>query len=382
MKADKLIELTHTFPVTNKQRIFAYTTFEAITVLSCVALMTGPLTISTAIRGGRATFSEIILGIVAQAVVLYLLLYVLYLAFDRFLQIIHISRWRSFLIPCLFGTLLLYAYTNVQHESDRFLDAFYEGHTYYGYSRIFVLILDRFGHLAAVGAILLSIGIALTLILLVAPNQHSRWKYFFRVPLGDSPGLFGAHLRAVTRSSEFLLATFFVLSISVAVLWVRGYYPPYWLAVVSFQAVYAVPTTETVRKLYRFRLSPLKSYLYLFAPYILAETVIAIPVLAMSAIKGLDIVEIGKTAFICLISLIAALAISIFFPAEKYNPFSVFVGIAAALSLVLLIAFTTVIWQIPEYLLTPVWAGVGGVCLFYSLLGINATQRKEYYGDI
>lgn len=145
MKADKLIELTHTFPVTNKQRILAYTVFEAATVLLCVALMTGPLTISVAIRGGQTTFSEIVLGIIGQALVLYLLLNVVYLSFDRMLQLLRIARWRSFLIPCFFGFILFGAYVYAQHESARFLDAFYEGHPYYGYSRFYVLIFDRFG---------------------------------------------------------------------------------------------------------------------------------------------------------------------------------------------------------------------------------------------
>lgn len=382
MKADKLIELTHSFPVTNKQRILACTAFEAVTVLFCTALMVGPLTVSMAIRGGKATFSEILLGVVGQAVVLYLLLDVLYLGFDRLLQIVRMARWRSFLIPCLFVALLLGAYEYVQRESGRFLEAFYEGRVYYGYSRLYVLVHDQFGFLAAVASLLVSVSIALALILLVAPNRHLRWKYFFKVPVGKFRSLFDAYVRAVTRSSEFLLATFFVVSISVAVLFVRGNYPPYWLAIMSLQAVYALPTTEAVRKTYRYRLSPFKSYLYLVVPYVLAEVTIVAPVLAISAIKGLNFDEVWKTAFICLITLIAAVAISIFFPAEKHNPFSVIAGIITALALVLLIAFTILVWQIPEQLTVPLWLVIGVTCSLYSVMGISSTQKKEYYAYI
>ncbi|QPK81162.1 hypothetical protein G7Y41_09020 [Schaalia sp. ZJ405] len=382
MKADKLIELTHTLPVTNKQRILAYTVFEAITVLSCVALMTGPLTISVTIHSGSGIFSEICLGIIGQAVVLYLLLDILYLSFDRLLQILHIARWRSFLIPCLFGAIFFGAYGYAQRESTKFLNAFYEGHTYYGHSRLYVLIYDRLGFPAAAGALLVSVSVAILMILLVAPNQHSRWKYFFRIPLGNSASLFTFHLRAVVRSAEFLLATALVIALSAIVLGIPGYYPPYWLAIISLQAVYAIPTTEALRKTYRHRLSPSQSYIYLAAPYILAELAIAIPVLAMSAINGLTFAEAGRTIFICLVTLVAALAISIFFPAEKHHPFSVLIGMMSALAIILLIAFTILIWQIPDTMTIFLWIAISGICIFYSVLGIGSTQRREYYADL
>lgn len=379
MKADKLIELTHTLPVTNKQRILAYTIFEAITVLSCVSLVSGPLTFSMAIRGGCETFPEIFFGIIGQIVILYLLLDVIYLGFDRFLQVFHIERWRSFLIPCFFGSILFSAYMYVQRESNIFLDAFYEGRTYYGFSRFFVLIYDKFGVLTAGVVFLVSAVIVLLVILIVAPNQHSRWKYFFKIPLGNSPSLFIIHLKAIVRSGEFLLATFFVITLSIVVLGIHEYYPPYWLAIISTQAVYALPTTEAIHKTYRHKLSPCRLYLYLFAPYALAESVIGVPVLAISAIKGLNLAEVGKTIFICMITLIASIAISIFFPAEKHNPFSVLVGMITALCLVILISFTIFVWQIPGNITVLLWLSIGAVCIFHSIMGINSTQRKEYY---
>ncbi|MBT1018587.1 hypothetical protein KJY77_05510 [Canibacter sp. lx-72] len=382
LKADKLIELTYTFPVTNKQRILAYTVFEAATVLSCVALMSEPLTVSMAIRGGAATFPEIALGIIAQIVVLYLLLDILYLGFDRVLHLLHMTRWRSFLLPCLFVALLYGTYAYANNESSKFLDAFYEGQAYYGISRFYVFLYDRFGSLVASGAFIVSTLIALTLIILVAPNQHSRWKYFFKVPIWGNTNLFGAHLRAVVRSGEFLLATFFVVSASLIVLGIPGYYPPYWLAIISLQAVYAVSTTESIRKTYRHQLSSLQSYVYLAAPYILVEILILIPVITASMIKGMSFSEAAKTTFICLVTLIAALAVSIFFPAEKHNPFSVLMGVVTALGLVSLIAFTTLIWKIPDNYAILAWALIGSICAFYSVIGISSTQRKEYHANV
>lgn len=224
--------------------------------------------------------------------------------------------------------------------------------------------------------------IVVTLILLVAPNQHSRWKYFFKIPLGNIPGLFGVHLRATVRSGEFLLASFFVVSVSIVVLWMPESYPPYWLGIISLQAVYAVPTSKGIRKIYRYRLSPFQSYLYLIAPYLLVEIVISIPVLTISVIKGLSFTEVEKTLIICIVALIAALAISIFFPSEKYNPFSVLIGVVTALGLVFLITFNTLIWQIPEHLMIPLWIVISVFCAFYSVMGISSTQKKEYYADI
>ncbi len=71
MKAGRLIELTHTFPVTNKQRILAYTLFEGMTVLFCVASITAPLTASVVIRGGLDVLPEIVFGIIVQVIVLF-----------------------------------------------------------------------------------------------------------------------------------------------------------------------------------------------------------------------------------------------------------------------------------------------------------------------
>ncbi|WP_216387106.1 hypothetical protein [Arcanobacterium phocae] len=382
MKAGRLIELTHTFPVTNKQRILAYTLFEGITVLFCVASMTAPLTASVVIRGGSGALPEIVFGIIAQVIVLYLLLDVVYLSSDRVLHLLHIERWRSVLLPCLFGAMLFGTYGYVKNESVEFLDAFYEQRAYYGYSRLYVLLYERIG-LPLAGSVVLATMLAITaLIILIAPNHYSQWKYFFNIPIPNVSGLFGSCLRAVIRNGEFLLATFFVVSLSVVVLWIPGHYPPYWLAVISLQAVYAITTIEPIRKTYRYRLSPVRYYLYLSAPYLVVEMLISLPVLGLSIVKGLTLLEALKTLFICVVVLIAALAVSIFFPAEKHNPFSVLLGIATALALVILIAFTTLIWEIPDEFTTVVWFLVAAVCIYYSIIGIASTQRRNYYADI
>lgn len=382
MKAGRLIELTHTFPVTNKQRILAYTLFEGMTVLFCVASITAPLTASVVIRGGLDALPEIVFGIIAQVIVLYLLLDVVYLSSDRVLHLLHIERWRSVLLPCLFGAMLFGAYVYVKRESAEFLDAFYEQRPYYGYSRLYVLLYDRIGLLLA-GSIVIATMLTITaLIILIAPNHYSQWKYFFNIPMPYASGLLGSCLRAVIRNGEFLLATFFVLSLSVVVLWIPGYYPPYWLAIISLQAVYAVTTIEPIRKTYRYRLNPVRYYLYLSAPYLVVEILISLPVLGLSMVKGLTLLEALKTLFICVVVLIAALAVSIFFPAEKHNPFSVLLGIVTALALVVLIAFTTLIWEIPDEYTTVVWFLVASVCMYYSIIGIASTQRRNYYADI
>lgn len=65
MKAGRLIELAHTFLVTNKQRILAYALFEGVATLVCVALITAPLTVSVVIRGGSEALPEIVFGSIA-----------------------------------------------------------------------------------------------------------------------------------------------------------------------------------------------------------------------------------------------------------------------------------------------------------------------------
>lgn len=99
-------------------------------------------------------------------------------------------------------------------------------------------------------------------------------------------------------------------------------------------------------------------------------------------VKGLALLEALKTLFICVVVLIAALAVSIFFPAERHNPFSVLLGIVTALALVVLIAFTTLIWEIPDEYTTVVWFLVASLCMYYSIIGIASTQRRNYYADI
>lgn len=382
MKADKLIELTHTFPVTNRQRILAYTLFEAVTVLVCVALVSGPLSASIAIRGGMIALPEILLGIVGQTTLLFLLLDIFYLALERALQFVGASRWRGFLLPCAFSVLLFAAYRYSQEESVRFLNAFYDGAVHYGPSRFFMLLLDRFGPFVAVMALLGSIALAVMTILVITPNEHARWSYFLKIPLGRSADLAQLHLRAVARSGEFLFALFIVTAASIAVLFIPGGHPPYWLAFLSLQAVYAVSSTEPIRKTHRFPSARFGSTGCSQRPTPRSRSSSSPPLFVLYAMKGVAPAELVKTAALCVFALIAALTISILFPAERHNPFSVLLGLCAALGLVGLVSFSILVWGIPEGLSYVLWSAIGVACMIYSVMGIIDTQKREYYAAL
>lgn len=380
MKADKIIELTYTFPVTNKQRLLACTLFEASVVLTGVVIVAGPLTLAVLFHSGIPAFPDILFGLFGQAIVLYLLLYAVYLCLERLLLVLKISRWRSLVIPSFLGLLFFGVYNLVNWESEKLINLFYDGGTYYGFARIFVMVYDYAGMLAALLVLLGSVCAALSVIVLVAPNDYVRVKYFFKVPIGTScSSLLSCNIRAVVRSGEFLLAVFLVIAISTGVYFLPQHYAPYWLSILSLQAVYAVPTCAPMLRIYRFRLRPELNYLLMLAPYLIVEMLFALPIFTIYLTKGLTFVEIVKTLFACLFTLIASLGVSVFFPAEKYNPFSVIVGVATAFGFVVLIVFTALVWTIPDWLFLVIWTAAAGLCVFYSVLGLSSTQKRDYY---
>lgn len=382
MKADKLIELTHTLPVTNKQRTLAYTIFEAVTVFTGVAIVCAPLVACLSFKGGVIVLPDLFFGIIAQIIVLYLLVDAFYLCLERVFILLNLTRWRSFLIPSVLAVLIVLTYKYVEQETQALTDAFFEQKTHYGYSHTFVWIYDNWGVFAAVGAAVGVILGILALILLLAPNRHLAVKQFFKFPLGTKMSLFACYIRAYLRPGEFLLSTLFVLAFSIFVYFIPGNYPPYWLGILSMQGVYALSNTESLRRSYRFKISPLAQYGYFFGAYLLIISVVAVPVLIAYALKGLILTEIFRSIAICLFSLISAICVSIFFPAEKHNPFAILIGFSVAIALMGSIGFALIMLSLPEKVTMIVWLILAAIGVFYSVLGIANTQKKEYYDFI
>ncbi|MFJ4223906.1 hypothetical protein [Microbacterium sp. NPDC089695] len=331
LRSSDLVELTFSFPLTNRARTLGFLLFEAMIVGIGVTMTLGALIAGTVSIGGVGVIGDILACLVMPAAVAYLLASIYHLAIERLLMRARLARLRAFLVPVILAATLAAVSVGVSSQAEPVLFAAVgQGPPTFAPQLVFADIAATLGPIVATAAWLTVMVVLVCAVCATAPRQFDPSRRFVILPrlLGGSEfsGYLAAHLRAI----ETITVCGIAVAGSYALLLADVRLPPVLLLAVGVQSVYAYVATEPIRASGPRRHAPAVRYLLMLGPQIVTLALVAVPVCAMSALTGARCDEILAVLGFAVSNIVVLTLAGIAFPPEKGNPFSVIAGIAIA----------------------------------------------------
>lgn len=380
LKADELLELSYSLPVTNKERTLAFALFEACIILLTLCTAFGGLGVASLIIAGPGAAGTLMTGIVMPAITLYLLVSVGYLLLERVLLATGLSRLRGIVVPAILGVGLAVAFRIVSEQSEAFLASYMAERQYWAPQLGYLRLAEIAGPIAATAAFLAFCGALVCAAFAAAPRRYVAMKRHFRVlPARLASSRFGAHVLVIVRSFETSVAV--VLSSLITVLlFINGFDgPPYAILLVTFQGVYAYANSEPLRRTAAVGSRPLTEYACLIGGQVTLLALVAVPASALTASVGvspgatLSVFGLG-VANICVTTL-AGIA----FPPERGNPFSVVVGLVLTVLVIGIIMLAINLFGFPPAITVVSVLLLSMVTAAYSIYGISRVDHKRRF---
>lgn len=287
MKASDLVELTFSFPLTNRARTLGFMLFESLVVGLGVMLMLGALVTGTISIGGFGILDQVITCLVMPSTVAYLVASVYYLGLERLLLRLRLARLRAFIVPVVLAATLVALYLGVSTQSESVLFAAVgQGDDYFAVQLLFADIAASHGIMAATGIWLAMLALLVCAVFAIAPRQFDPTRRFAIVPRLFGPTEFGAYFAAHIRGIETVTVCGISLAGSYALFLADIRLPPILLLAVTVQSVYAYVSTEPLRACGPRRHGPGMRYLLVIGPQLATLAIIAPPIPARSAAEA------------------------------------------------------------------------------------------------
>ena len=376
MKSGDLVELTFSFPLTNRSRTWGFMIFESLLVAIGVSLMLGALVTGTISIGGFGALDEIATCLVMPTVVAYLLANVFHLAVERLLLRLRLARLRAFLVPVILAAALVAIYLGVSSQSEPVLFAAVgQGEDVFAIQLIFADIAAAHGAIVAAGVWLASVALLIVAAFAIAPRQFDPTRRFAILPRLFGGSEFGAYFAAHIRAIETITVCGLVLAGSYALLLADVRLPPFLLLAVTVQSVYAFVATEPLRECGPRRHGPATRYLLLLGPQLATLAIVSLPVSGLSALTGSTGIEILTVVGFAVSNIVVLTLAGIAFPPEKGNPFSVIAGVAVAGLVVGTIMLGTNLLGLPAFFTVGVMLGLTLVAAALSVTGMDRIER-------
>lgn len=331
MKSGDLMELTYSFPLTNRARTLGFMLFETTLVGIGVAVSLGALVTGAIAIGGVGVLEEIITCLVMPTAVTYLLASVFYLGIERLLLRLRIARLRAFLVPVILAVAIVAVSLGVSAQSEPVLFAAAgEGEDYFAIQLLFADIADGHGLIVATISWLVVIVLLVLAVCAAAPRHFDPTRRFTVLPRLFGGSEFGASVAAHLRAIETLTVCGIAFAGSYALFVAQVRLAPVLLIAVTVQAVYAFVSTAPLRASGPRRHGPATQYLLLLGPQLVTLALVAVPTSILSALTGAKLDEILAIVGFAASNVVVLALAGIAFPPEKGNPFSVIAGVVIA----------------------------------------------------
>lgn len=378
MKASDLVELTFSFPLTNRARTLGFMLFESLVVGLGVMLMLGALVTGTISIGGFGILDQVITCLVMPSTVAYLVASVYYLGLERLLLRLRLARLRAFLVPVVLAATLVALYLGVSTQSESVLFAAVgQGDDYFAVQLLFADIAASHGIMAATGIWLAMLALLVCAVFAIAPRQFDPTRRFAIVPRLFGPTEFGAYFAAHIRGIETVTVCGISLAGSYALFLADIRLPPILLLAVTVQSVYAYVSTEPLRACGPRRHGPGMRYLLVIGPQLATLAIIAPPISILSALTGARLDEILAVVGFAVSNVIVLTLAGIAFPPEKGNPFSVIAGAAVAGLVTGTIMLGTNLLGLPPLFTVGVMLALTLIAAALSIAGMDRIERTS-----
>ncbi|WP_242882235.1 hypothetical protein [Actinomadura litoris] len=379
INAEGMLVLTYQLPLTNRERSAAFLIYEATTTGIVAGVGFISLAVSALLLLGPAAIPHIAAAVILPVILTYLALSVFYQILTRMWALIGLRRIAGVLsILALFALLVLYSVqmTNLVQEIS---NAYLEKQRRYVWVTSVAWSWHRYGgfptFVAAAGlaAALVALTLALT------PNQHVRQSRYLRVSAGRRLNrLLSPYDWCLLRNSQTAVGA----SMAVALFLYLALHPamnPMWsLTVLSLGGLYQFTATQTLRTMPGASSSPWRIYGCLIKAQIVLLVVFAIPGLGILLAVDLHLfIESGPALLGSVGGVVLTTCISIVFPAEKDNPFSVFLGLSALGAVLALSAIGLGMLNLPPWAVKVSLTGVSALSVWYGVQGIRISESRR-----
>lgn len=379
INAEGMLGLSHQLPLTNRERSAAFLMYEAC--MTGIVAATGfvSLAVSALLLLGPGAVPHLVASIVLPVVLTYLALSAFYQLLTRMWSLIGLRRVANVLsVLALFALLALYSVrmkTLIQDLGRAYLD---EQDTYVWVTSV-SWASHRYGAIPAFAAAALLAAVLMVLTLALTPNQHVRQSRYLNVPAGRRlRRALGPYDRCLLRSSQTAVGGAMTVAL-FAYLVLNPVVNPMWsLAVLSQSGLYQFAATAPLRMLPGAATSSWRVYRRLLKAQAVLLTAFALPAIGILVAADPDTgFQSGPALLGCLGGAIMTICIGIVFPAEKDNPFSVFLGLSAVVVVLALAAIGLGMLSLPSWAVMASLAGAAALFVWYAVAGIRTSESRR-----
>jgi hypothetical protein len=376
MKADELLKLSFNLPVTNKERTLGFSLFESSIVLLMTLFVFGAFSISTVLVEGPDYIPRVLASIWFPAFSTYLLLSLGYYLLERALLALRIARLRGLVVPMVLALGLAVIFPQTNEQSTQIAESYVYGRDYFAPALLYARLQEDFGLWLSTLVLLATSAAIIPAIVAAAPRNYVPMRRFFVFLPAWLAGLkFGVYMLVLFRSFETMVAVSFVVVYSIFA-WIQHLVlPPYALALITFQGIYAFSNSEPLRRMVTYPGRTLANYLRLIGSQGVLLIAVAIPVMAMSMAQGVAIEACLPVAVFCLSNILISTLIGIAFPPEKGNPFTVIIGVLLTVIVAMIVALGLNVFNFDPATSAAIYAALNLLVVFYSILGMQRMER-------
>ncbi|WP_143028853.1 hypothetical protein [Quadrisphaera sp. DSM 44207] len=328
--ADGLLELSFQLPLTNRERASAFLIYEAVMTAVVVGAGSFSLSISALLLLGPAVLPLLLESILFPVVLTYLALHVLHLALARLFARLGLRAVSNvLLVLAMFAPLVVYSVRLPALITD-VSGAYLDGRDQYVWVTSVAWVSRHHGSAVASAATALLALVLVLLSLWLTPDQHVRHSRYVDVPvLGRARRLLTPYDWCFVRSSQTTLCAAVSLASFVYLCVASSLHPVWSLSILSLSGVYQFAATRPLRVLVGADHSPWRIYWQLLRAQLIVLTVLAVPALVVLLAIQPQVFALSALPLAgCIGGALLAICVGVVFPAEKDNPFSVFIGLA------------------------------------------------------
>jgi hypothetical protein len=228
------------------------------------------------------------------------------------------------------------------------------------------------------GATVLTVAL-MALALWLTPNQHVRHSRYLNVPVGRLlRRILGPYDWCLLRNSQTAVGAAIALALFVYLSFNPVVNPMWSFSVLALGGLYQFTATEPLRVLVGNTASPWLTYGRLLRAQLVLMALFAVPALAMLGVVDVrTAVQSPPALFGCVSGAILTTCIGIVFPAEKDNPFSVFIGLSVTAVIAALLAIGVGMLRLPQAAVTGCLVGASALFVWYSVQGIRVSESRR-----
>ena len=386
LNAEGMMQLSYQLPVTNRERSAAFLMYEAAMTAIVAAAGLVSLAVSALVLLGPSATGYITASIILPVALTYLALSALYQLLTRLWMLIGLSRMAGVLNAlALFAALAYYSAQMTPMVQD-ISDAYLSKRTEYTWVTSVSWAWNEYGPWLTVAATVVLSAMLTVLAFALAPNQHLRQSRYLKLPGSVRlRGVLGPYDWCLLRSAQTVAAAAMALAV-FAYLLVKPSVSPVWgLAALSFGGLYQFTATQQLRVLPGAQEPAWRVYVRLIRAQLVLLAVFAVPTLVITVViyPGKSLSSIVALAS-CAGGAVMTTCISIVFPAEKDNPFSVFLGLSVVIIVMGLSVIGLGLLSLPPWAVVSCLTGAVIAFVWYAVQGIHASElrRRNVQGTV